>query len=79
MMIDDLVRGSIDMHLHQGPDLTMPTRSDALETARQARAMGMRAIVLKNQNCYFGRSRSTKKCPLFHANKILGSNLSKIG
>ena len=50
MMIDDLVRGSIDMHLHHGPDLTMPTRSDALETARQARAMGMRAIVLKNQN-----------------------------
>jgi predicted TIM-barrel fold metal-dependent hydrolase len=38
------------MHLHHGPDLTMPTRSDALETARQARAMGMRAIVLKNQN-----------------------------
>ncbi len=34
---------------------------------------------IENQNCYFGRSRSMKKCPLFHANKILGSNLSKIG
>ena len=50
MIIDDLVRGSIDMHLHHGPDFAMPTRSDALETARQARAMGMKAIVLKNQN-----------------------------
>jgi hypothetical protein len=50
MIIDDLVRGSIDMHLHHCPDLTMPTRSDALDTARQARDIGMRAIVLKNQN-----------------------------
>lgn len=39
------------MHVHHAPDLTMPTRADAIDTARQAREMGMRALVLKN-SCY---------------------------
>jgi predicted TIM-barrel fold metal-dependent hydrolase len=38
------------MHVHHTPDLTMPTRTDALGIARQAREGGMRAIVLKNQS-----------------------------
>jgi hypothetical protein len=45
--IDKLLHGSIDMHLHHSPDLT-PRRVDALEAARQAQHVGMRAIVLKN-------------------------------
>ena len=48
MIIDDLVRGSIDMHCHYSPAIIIPGRMDALETARQARQLGMRALVLKS-------------------------------
>jgi len=44
---DKLLAGSIDMHLHPGPD-TLKCRVDALEAARQAHQAGMRAIVIKN-------------------------------
>jgi hypothetical protein len=47
--LDDLLRGSIDMHLHSGPDV-FPCRVDALEAAKQARQVGMRAIVIKNHS-----------------------------
>ncbi|MDP2951856.1 MAG: DUF6282 family protein [Chloroflexota bacterium] len=45
--IDKLVRGSIDMHIHFGPDPRVERRVDALQAALQAQEMGMRAIVLK--------------------------------
>jgi hypothetical protein len=45
--IDDLVRGSIDMHVHFAPDALMGFRMDALETAKLAHQIGMGAIVLK--------------------------------
>ena len=48
MIIDDLVRGSIDMHCHHAPDALIQGRMDALETVKLARQMGMRAVVLKN-------------------------------
>ena len=48
MIIDDLVRGSIDMHCHHSPAIIIPGRMDAWETTKQARLMGMRAIVLKS-------------------------------
>ena len=48
MIIDDLVRGSIDMHCHHTPNAVFECRLDALETARYARQMGMRGLVLKN-------------------------------
>ncbi len=44
---DKLFAGSIDMHLHPGPDESK-CRVDALEAARQAHQAGMRAIVIKN-------------------------------
>ena len=47
--IDRLLNGSIDMHLHCGPD-EMRYRLDALEAAEQAAEAGMRAIVLKNHS-----------------------------
>ncbi len=47
--LDELVRGSVDMHLHPGPDV-FPCRVDALEAARQAGQAGMRAIVIKNHS-----------------------------
>ena len=48
--LDELVRGSIDMHLHHGPDSFAARRLDALEAARQAQQVGMRAIVLKSHH-----------------------------
>ena len=44
---DRLVSGSIDMHLHPGPD-AFKCRVDALEAASQAKQAGMKAIVIKN-------------------------------
>ncbi len=43
---DKLLSGAIDMHLHPGTDAFC--RLDALETARQARQAGMKAIVIKD-------------------------------
>jgi hypothetical protein len=47
--LDSLIKGAIDMHIHAAPD-TMPMRLDGLEAARQAREVGMKAIVLKNHH-----------------------------
>jgi len=47
-VIDELLRGSIDMHIHSGPDPRVERRLDALDVARHAQAAGMRAIVLKS-------------------------------
>ncbi len=47
--VDELVEGSIDMHMHPG----IPggfNRIDAIEAARQAQQAGMKAIVLKSHN-----------------------------
>jgi hypothetical protein len=48
MIIDDLTRGSIDMHCHHAPDALIEGRMDAYETVKLARDMGMRAVVLKS-------------------------------
>ncbi|MDP3062235.1 MAG: DUF6282 family protein [Chloroflexota bacterium] len=45
--IDRLIEGSIDIHVHFGPDARVERRADALQVARAAHAMGMRGIVLK--------------------------------
>jgi len=42
-----LLAGAIDVHVHTAPD-DRPRSVDAIEVARQAAALGMRAIVLKN-------------------------------
>ncbi|MFC2058924.1 DUF6282 family protein [Chloroflexota bacterium] len=46
--VDRLLRGSIDMHVHHGPDPRMERRYDALGLALDAQKAGMRAIVLKS-------------------------------
>lgn len=48
--INDLLRGSIDMHLHFGPDPILPRRVDFTEAAIQAQEVGMKAIVLKSHS-----------------------------
>jgi hypothetical protein len=47
--IDELLSGSIDMHMHPGPT-GGPCRLDALEAAEQAKQAGMRGIVLKSHS-----------------------------
>jgi hypothetical protein len=46
---DNLLSGSIDMHLHPGPDV-FKCRVDALEAANQARQAGMKGFVIKNHS-----------------------------
>jgi hypothetical protein len=48
MILDDLVKGSIDMHCHFAPDAMIEGRMDAYETVKRARDMGMGAVVLKS-------------------------------
>ncbi len=48
--IDQLLQGSIDMHVHAGPDSLIERRLDALQVAEQARELGMRGIVLKSHS-----------------------------
>jgi hypothetical protein len=49
MAQNDIVslKGAIDIHIHQDPD-SAPRAIDADDVARQAKAAGMRAVVLKN-------------------------------
>ena len=42
-----VLRGAIDIHVHSDPD-NVPRSIDGIDAAKQARANGMRAIVLKN-------------------------------
>ena len=42
-----LLRGAIDIHVHSEPD-SRPRSVNAVDAARQAKAAGMRAIVIKN-------------------------------
>lgn len=46
--IDRLIQGSIDIHVHFGPDARQERRADAYELAKAALAMGMRGLVLKS-------------------------------
>jgi hypothetical protein len=55
-VIDDVMHGAIDMHVHFGPDMPpapdirVARRLDGLGIARQAREAGMRAIVMKSHH-----------------------------
>jgi hypothetical protein len=45
--VDSLVTGAIDMHVHFGPESLMERRQNALQLARSAKEIGLRALVLK--------------------------------
>ena len=47
-IIDDLFRGSIDMHIHPGPDPVADRPNDSGTMALEAQKAGMAAIVLKS-------------------------------
>lgn len=69
--IDDILCGSIDMHLHHAPDSLLKRRLDALQTAKQAREFGMRGIVLK--------SHDYPTAPLAHLVNLLVPEVSSFG
>jgi hypothetical protein len=48
--INDIVRGSVDMHMHFGPDPLFPRRIDASGAALDAQAAGMLGFVLKSHS-----------------------------
>lgn len=47
-LVDEILRGSYDLHLHAGPDPSQERRLDALETARHAYEAEMAGFVLKS-------------------------------
>jgi hypothetical protein len=48
-VIDELLRDSIDIHIHTAPDVH-PRSVDDVEAARQAKAAGMRSILIKSHH-----------------------------
>ena len=46
--IDRILEGSLDIHVHFGPDPKVEQRAGAVEITLQARDMGMQGIVLKS-------------------------------
>lgn len=57
----ELLQGSIDFHIHSGPDI-FKRRMDDLEVAQAAKAAGMRAVLLKNHvDCTAARAAVATK------------------
>lgn len=48
--IDDLLRGSIDYHVHASPDTIKPRRQTMIEVAESAAECGLKAIVFKSHH-----------------------------
>ena len=46
-VVDKLIKGAIDFHVHADPDPVFERRLDVLDLARQAKEAGMKAIVIK--------------------------------
>jgi len=60
-IVDKLIRGAIDFHMHTAPDI-YPRSLDDIEAAKQAKKAGMRAIVLKNHvTCTADRAQIARK------------------
>lgn len=48
-LVDDLMRGAVDLHVHSGPS-TMPRQLDHFQAVEQAAQAGMRAILFKDHH-----------------------------
>ena len=72
VIIDKLWRGSIDTHIHPGPDNRRDRNFDCLQIAHLAQEAGMRAIVLKSK-CYPTAAIATMANRLFPGIKVIGS------
>ena len=49
-VVEELLEGSFDLHVHAAPDLTGELRMDALDTGRHAQEAGMAGFVLKSHH-----------------------------
>ena len=49
-VVEELLEGSFDLHVHCAPDLTGELRMDALDTGRHAQEAGMAGFVLKSHH-----------------------------
>ncbi|MBS7622753.1 hypothetical protein KEJ39_03650 [Candidatus Bathyarchaeota archaeon] len=52
-VVDELLRDSIDIHMHTAPDVH-PRSVDDVEAARQAKSAGMRAVLIKSHHTSTG-------------------------
>jgi len=52
--ISTLLAGAIEFHFHPAPDGSTPRKVDAFEALREAKSVGMRAMVLKDKSCGTG-------------------------
>jgi len=48
-VVERLIAGAIDMHIHIDPESRLKRRQDSLQLARTAKEVGLKAIVLKNR------------------------------
>ncbi|WMT92611.1 DUF6282 family protein [Pelagibacterium sp. H642] len=48
-LVDDLMRGAVDLHVHSGPS-TMPRQLDHFQAVEQAAQAGMRAVLFKDHH-----------------------------
>ena len=69
--VQEILKGSYDLHVHAGPDPTQERRLDALETARHAYEAEMGGFVLKSHNY--------PTAPLAHALNRMYSGLTVVG
>lgn len=49
-VVEELLEGSFDLHVHAAPDLTGELRMDSLDTGRHAQEAGMAGFVLKSHH-----------------------------
>ena len=49
-LVEEILKGSVDLHVHAGPDPNQERRLDALETARHAYEAEMGGFVLKSHD-----------------------------
>ena len=49
-VIEDILQGSFDLHVHSSPDVKLELRLNSLETARYAQEFGMKGFVLKSHH-----------------------------
>ena len=64
-LVDELLRGSIDLHIHTGPSV-MKRKIDHLQEIEEAEAAGMKAILLKDHlHCNTPTLEVIKRCLLY--------------
>ena len=69
--IERLIQGSIDMHVHCGPDAGRTRHMDAVDVVSQAKDAGMKAIVLKSHD-YITTPVAYSMSKIIHGINIFG-------